>query len=147
MNPILVSGYRPQHNKEKLKSFIEQCNNITPMARSAALDLIDGLTIDQMMSKYKRGKGYTTTLRARGRLILTLALAANPERFGLERMPPATEGMTTTSLAKHCGVSNQIILSCVRRRAKFRLPMPEKRAQGWWFSVETANLYIQSLGR
>ena len=146
MNPILIRGYRPKYDKEKLRRFVEGCP-IAPKAKSAALDLIDGKTIDEMMVKYGRDKGYTTTLRARGRLVLTLALAANPDRFGLSKIYPVTEGMTTTMLAKHCGVSNQVILSQVRRREKFGLPMPEKQRQGWWFPVEMANLYIQSLGK
>lgn len=147
MNPILISGYKPQYDEEKLRDFVEQGDFIAPMAKNAALDLLDGLTIDQMMAFYGRGQGYTTTLRARGRLVLTLILASNPERFGLERIEPVAEGMTTTVLAEHCGVSNPVILSRVRRRKKFRLPMPEKQHQGWWFPVETANLYIESLGK
>lgn len=147
MNPILISGHRPRYDKKKLRDFIEHCDNIAPMARNAALDLVDGKTIGEMMEKYGRGKGYTTTLRARGRLVLTLALAANPERFGLEKLELVTTGMTTSELAEHCGVSNQVILSRVRRLEPFGLPMPEERSQGWWFPVETANLYIQSLGK
>ena len=147
MNPILISGYRPQYDKEKLRDFVEHCDIIAPMARNAALDLIDGKTIDEMMAKYGRGQGYTTTLRARGRLVLTLVLAANPDRFGLSKIYPVSEGMTTSKLAKYCGVSNQVILSQVRRQEKFRLPMPEKLKQGWWFSADVANLYIQNLGR
>ena len=150
MNPILIRGYKPQYDKEKLRNFIEQIG-IAPMAKSAALDLIDGKTIGEMMVKYGRGKGYTTTLRARGRIVLTVALATSvlpqEESFGLERIELVTEGMTTTNLASHCGVSNQIILSRVNRREKFGLPMPEKQRQGWWFPVEIANLYIGSLGR
>jgi len=147
MNPILVSGYKPKYNVEKLRDFIKGCDSLAPKARSAALDLIDGKTIGEMMMKYRRGKGYTTTLRARGRLVLTLALAANPERFGLEKIQPVTEGMPTTVLASHCGVSNQVILSRVRRREKFGLPLPKELKQGWWFSAEVANLYIQTLGK
>ena len=151
MNPILIHGYRPQYNKENLISFIEQVG-IAPMAKSAALYLIDGKTISEMMVKYGRGKGYTTTLRARGRVVLTVALAASvlpqEESFGLEKIKPLTEGMTTTVLAEHCGVSNQVILSRVRRREKFGLPMPEKVSpKSWWFPIKTANLYIQSLGK
>jgi len=148
MNPILISGYRPQYNKEKLRDFVEHCDSLAPVAKHAALDLIDGKTINEMMKEYGQGKGYTTTMRARGRLVLTLALAANPERFGLKRIPLVTEGMTTTKFAEHCGVSNQVILSRVNRREKFGLPMPEKISKkGWWFPAETANLYIQSLGK
>lgn len=147
MNPILISGYKPKYDEEKLRDFIEGCEGIAPMAKNAALDLIAGKTIGEMMIKYGREKGYTTTLRARGRLPLIVALSANPERFGLDTLELVTEGMTTTKLASHCGVSNQVILSRVRRREKFDLPMPQKRSQGWWFPTDVANLYIQSLGK
>ncbi len=151
MHPILISGYRPKYDEEKLKDFVKHSECIAPMAKAAALDLLEGLTIKEVMVKYTRGKGYTTTMRARGRLALTLILAVSvlpeQERFGLEKIEPVTEGMTTSELASHCGVSNPIILSLVRRQEKFGLPMPEERAQGWWFSAKTANLYIGSLGR
>lgn len=147
MHPILIRGYRPQYDEGELRKFVEECDSIAPMARNAALDLLGGKTIDEMMEKYARGRGYTTTLRARGRLVLTLSLAANPERFGLKKIEPVGKGMGTSDLAKHCGVSNQVILSRVRRRAKFGLPMPVELGRGWWFSMDLANLYATSLGK
>lgn len=145
---ILVSGYRPRYNREKLERFLRHSGNIAPMAKTVALDLLDGLTIEQMMAKYGRNRGYTSTLRARGRAALKLVLESNPERFGLEKIEPVAEGMTTKELAEYCSANKAVILSLVRRRRKIGLPAPERGGfKGWWFPAELANLYIENLGR
>ena len=124
MYPILIGGYRPQYDEKALKEFLTNSRKIAPRALGVALDLLDGLTIDKMVEEYGKGRGYTLTLRARGKFVLKLVLEANPERFGLEKIEPVTQRLTTSQLAQYCGVGNHVILSMVRRRERLGLPAP-----------------------